>query len=864
MTGSDRGRDAREELDIHRLLAEVLDLAEQTVKFVGPDDVEQRLRELKARAAFGTPAGLAHLDRTAGIAAESKSLTESDEEFVQTDATAAHLPTQAFDPGPGSNSNTYESVAHQAANTMWRSKTSLVGTQRLIGSRYVLEKRLGGDAVGTTWRGIDLVLGRAVAIKEIHPSLGGPDEIGDVARERTIREARATAALRHPHIVPIYDVVEGDEFPWIVMQLIDGVSLRHQVETWGPLETRRVMRIGLDLLDALEAAHAAGIVHRDVKPANVLLGEDGRVWLTDFGIAHVFGDATVTEDGIALGTPGYLAPEQARGVRAGPEADIFGLAATLYFAVEGVGPFEAETAVAALDAVVFSPPRPPVRAEGLGRALNAMVEKDPTTRATIAEARAALQSALSPRHRLAGWPTPVPIRRRPAKRRLNELARHHTLTVAISAVLAFGVAAVSFHSGPAPSQQTPRATAGPGTSVGPDGLPGTPGPAGGPRGAPPRLMSVATVTLPFPLSDGSLATARGDSLYVLDGPRLLAYNLGTGGQRWSVDRPGGTSPATLTVSRDVVAVHAASRAGALFRAADGKALWRQDGGVVGLDLLPGGLLYVQTARPDGRRHSVIGSNGGELWQVTSSGAGSVFRGATGEDYVLEWTAPGQARVHRAATGEVVSSGAADRLVGLDEDLVLAGVFVDRDGADLIGVDPLTRTEKWRVAGGHGPGTLVRCALRMACVHDPGAGRLTAVDPKSGALLWTVTNPAFRVGGYTGLDATGIDGPPIDPERVVLVRSDMAAVLDGGTGAMLYHGQGRPLLQDERHLLVLPPENQRTGISSIHLRDGRVRPLDTLPVNPSICAATMNFLACATSDRAMQIWALPPPPPPPRD
>ena len=736
--------------------------------------------------------------------------------------------------------------------------------KRLVGSRYALEERLGSGAAGTVWRATDLVLGRAVAVKEIHPSLGGPDEIGDVARERAIREARATAALRHPHIVPIYDVVEGDEFPWIVMQLIDGVSLRHRVNTSGPLDPHRVMQIGLDLLDALEAAHAAGIVHRDVKPANVLLGEDGRVWLTDFGIAHVLGDATVTEAGIALGTPGYLAPEQARGVRAGPEADVFGLAATLYFAVEGVGPFEAETPVGALGAVVFSPPRPPVRAEGLGRALNAMLDKDPATRATIAEARGALLRALPPRHLLRGLRVPVPIRRRAVARRLAALARrgrHYYPTVAIAAVVALGVAAVSVHSGPVPSQPTTKATAGPGAVK--DGRPPGPrGPDGRPPGGRPPLVSVATVTLPFPLSDGALAAARGDSLYLLDGPRLLAYNLGTGGQRWSADRPGGTAPATLTVARDMVAVHSSSRAGALFRAGDGKAVWRRDTGILGMHMLPGGLVYVQGDEPDGRRHSVISADGRELWHSTSPGAGTVFRGAAGEDYVLEWTAPRQARVRRAATGEVVRTGAADRLTGLDESRVLAGVFVDRVGADLVGVDPVTRSEKWRVPGGRGPGALVRCSARIACLHDANAGRLTAVDARDGALLWTNENAAFRANGYTGLDSTGADGPPIDAERVVLVRHDSAAALDGGSGGILYHGQGRPLLLDERHLLMLRPENGRTAASSIHLRDGHVRPLDAVPADPSKCAATMNFLACATSDRTVQIWALPPPPPPP--
>src|SRR5204863_8875475 len=167
-----------------------------------------------------------------------------------------------------------------------------------------------------------------------------------------LREARAAARLHHPGAVRVYDVVDDDVHPWLVMEVLSGRTLAETVDAEGPLPEQRVAEIGLALIDTLTAAHAAGILHRDVKPANVQLCDDARVVLTDFGIAHVTGDASITQTGDIVGSPAFMSPERARGLSLGPPSDLFSLASTLYTAVEGHPPFVGETPVATLTAAV--------------------------------------------------------------------------------------------------------------------------------------------------------------------------------------------------------------------------------------------------------------------------------------------------------------------------------------------------------------------------------------------------------------------------------------------------------------------------------------------------------------------------------
>ena len=179
---------------------------------------------------------------------------------------------------------------------------------RLVGGRYRLRERLGSGGMGTVWRADDVVLGRQVAVKEVVFPPGTREDEAEVLRERTRREARSAARLDHPSAVTVYDVVEEDGRPWLVLELVEARTLAQAVTEDGPLPPDEVARIGLAVLGALEAAHAQGIVHRDVKPSNVLLRDDGRVVLTDFGIATTTGDSSLTHTGLLLGSPAYIAP----------------------------------------------------------------------------------------------------------------------------------------------------------------------------------------------------------------------------------------------------------------------------------------------------------------------------------------------------------------------------------------------------------------------------------------------------------------------------------------------------------------------------------------------------------------------------
>jgi serine/threonine protein kinase len=276
---------------------------------------------------------------------------------------------------------------------------------RTIGGRYRLDKTIGSGGMGTVWAGTDELLGREVAVKEVR----FPPEIGEKEqaelRERTMREARATARLSHPNVVTTYDVVEEDGRPYIVMELLPTRSLSTVLREDGPLPPHRVATIGLEMLGALETSHQEGVVHRDVKPGNVLLTSEGRAVLTDFGIATMAGDPALTSTGVVLGSPSYMSPEQARGKRPGAVADLWSLGATLYAAVEGRPPFDADNALATLTAVI-SDPVPTPRVEGpLREAILGMLTKDPDERIDIPTARALLTKAAADR---STAPTAVP------------------------------------------------------------------------------------------------------------------------------------------------------------------------------------------------------------------------------------------------------------------------------------------------------------------------------------------------------------------------------------------------------------------------------------------------------------------------
>ncbi|GIH63204.1 serine/threonine-protein kinase [Microbispora siamensis] len=262
---------------------------------------------------------------------------------------------------------------------------------RPLADRYELRTRIGRGTMGTVWRAYDRSLGREIAVKEIRqdPSLS-PRQRQEL-RERMMREGRMAARVSHPSVATIHDVIVSDGIPWIIMELVEGRSLEQVIDEEGPLPPRLVAEIGYDLLGALRAAHAQDILHRDVKPANVLLTETGRVVLTDFGIAKALGDHALTQTGMVIGSPGYTAPERARGDYTGPESDLWSLGATLYFAVEGRPAYERPTVGETLAALMTEKADPPAQAGPLRPVLDGLLEKDHTARLTPERAAAMLR-----------------------------------------------------------------------------------------------------------------------------------------------------------------------------------------------------------------------------------------------------------------------------------------------------------------------------------------------------------------------------------------------------------------------------------------------------------------------------------------
>jgi eukaryotic-like serine/threonine-protein kinase len=256
-----------------------------------------------------------------------------------------------------------------------------------IGGRYRLVRPLGQGGMGRVWHAWDEILRRDVAVKELVPPPGlSEDEQRDL-RERAMREARTVARLNQVNVVRIYDVLYEDGKPWIVMELVASRPLHVVLRQQGPMAPAQAARIGLSVLAALQAAHAAGVLHRDVKPANVLLADDGRVVLTDFGLATASGDPGMTHSGVVLGSPAYLAPERATDGPVGPASDLWSLGATLYAAVEGRSPYARTSAIATLAALATDEPPPaPRHAGALTPVLAGLLERDPDERIDLEEA----------------------------------------------------------------------------------------------------------------------------------------------------------------------------------------------------------------------------------------------------------------------------------------------------------------------------------------------------------------------------------------------------------------------------------------------------------------------------------------------
>ncbi|MFF6783395.1 protein kinase [Streptomyces sp. NPDC012510] len=288
--------------------------------------------------------------------------------------------------------------------------------RRVVDGRFELQTRLGGGGMGTVWRARDLVLHRLVAVKEVRPpdrDLAEYDPDGARAlRERVLREARALARIDHPNVVTIHHIVDGGDgtYPWIVMELVSGGSLADRLAQ-GPMPPAEAARIGRQVLAALTAAHDAGIQHRDVKPANVLLRPDGRPVLTDFGIAAIRETTGLTATGSVIGTPDFMAPERISGHEGGSASDLWSLAMMLYTAVEGHHPLRRGTTLATLAAVLNDDVAPPARAGALGDVLMSVLVRDPSARPSAAVLDQRLAGIESASTAPATWdePTSYPL-----------------------------------------------------------------------------------------------------------------------------------------------------------------------------------------------------------------------------------------------------------------------------------------------------------------------------------------------------------------------------------------------------------------------------------------------------------------------
>ncbi|MFJ4850564.1 MULTISPECIES: protein kinase [unclassified Streptomyces] len=263
---------------------------------------------------------------------------------------------------------------------------------RLVAGRYRLVERIGRGGMGTVWRAEDELLGRPVAVKKLHPPQPHlQDDELETLFERTRREARSAARISHPNVVVVHDVVEDEGLPSIVMEYVPATTLGDRLKERGPVAPEEAARIGRGMIAALRAAHAAGVLHRDVKPGNVLLSDTGRVVLTDFGIAQASGTSTLTRTGELIGSIDFLAPERLTGGTPGPEADLWALGATLFQAVEGRSPFRRDTAIETAYAIATDEVPVTGRAGPLGPVIAGLLVREPERRLPAQEAERMLR-----------------------------------------------------------------------------------------------------------------------------------------------------------------------------------------------------------------------------------------------------------------------------------------------------------------------------------------------------------------------------------------------------------------------------------------------------------------------------------------
>ncbi|MFC7984135.1 protein kinase [Streptomyces sp. NPDC057336] len=388
---------------------------------------------------------------------------------------------------------------------------------RVVADRYVLADRLGSGGMGTVWQAWDHLLQRTVAVKELHAAGGGYEQ--QASMRRVLSEARAIARVTHTHVIDIYDLLEFDGRLWIVMELVPGGSLSERVRSVGLLPPVETARVGLEVLSALEAVHAAGALHRDVKPANVLLRADGSSVLTDFGIAALSGHTGLTGTGAVVGSPEYMAPERLRDQPVGPASDLFSLGVTLCFLASGQSPFARGDLTATSFAVAFEPPS--VHVPGpLGDVIEQLLDKDPAKRPSSAQLADTLRSIVDGAPQTVQATLRQSVRPPGANRRRTATAGANRRRTAITGAIAVAVL-----------------LAGAGVTasvVGDDSGPGSPGQTGqtGRTAAGTHAVSRVDAVMPVPGVEGRFWVFAGSEYMVVE----------TGADPASARRVGGPSP----------------------------------------------------------------------------------------------------------------------------------------------------------------------------------------------------------------------------------------------------------------------------------------------------------------------------------